>query len=80
MFMEPQLIMASKNITQFTPEIKIPEDHFAGVELIMPMEGFFWRMYGDIINIDPETILIFWICNILYPCQGDLGLFLTINV
>ena len=55
--MEAELILASKNITQLTPEFKIPKDHFTGIVYPMPMNGFFWRMYGDIINIDPETIL-----------------------
>ena len=57
MFIESQLIQASRNINQLTPEFKIPEDHFVGSKSIMPMNGFFWIMYRDIINVDPETII-----------------------
>ena len=54
---EPYLLQASMNINQSIPQFDIPEGLFPGIELIMPMNGFFWIMYRDIINLEPETIL-----------------------
>jgi hypothetical protein len=57
MFIQDQLIWVSRSISQLTPEFEIPKDHFVGSKFALPMKGFFWIVYGDIVNISPEAII-----------------------
>ena len=57
MFIQDQLIQVSRRISQLTPEFQIPQDHFVGGKFGLPMKGFFWIMYGDIVNINLEAII-----------------------
>ncbi len=57
MFIQYQLIWVSRSISQLTPEFEIPKDHFIGGKFALPMKGFFWMVYGDIVNINPKAII-----------------------
>ena len=57
MFIQDQLIQVSRRISQLTPEFQIPQDHFVRGKFGLPMKGFFWIIYGDIVDINPEAII-----------------------